>query len=200
MRRFIPFAFAVLFVFAAMPLHAAGIGEPAPDFTAPDTNGKTVTLSALKGKIVVLEWTNHDCPFVKKHYGSGNMQALQKKAAADHVVWISVISSAPGHQGHVSDEQANEIAAERGASPAHIIRDESGEIGRMYYARTTPHMFVIDKGGMLVYAGAIDSIRSTDQDDIAKAENYVTAALDALKADKQVATASTQSYGCSVKY
>ena len=178
----------------------ARVGEPAPNFTAVDSNGKTHSLSNFKGKTVVLEWTNHECPFVRKHYESGNMQKVQKAATSDGVVWLSVISSAPGQQGNVDGKKANELTKSRNASPTAVLLDSEGTIGRTYSARTTPHMFVIAPDGKLAYMGAIDSISSNDKADISKADNYVTAALKAVKNNQPVSKPVTQPYGCSVKY
>lgn len=179
---------------------SAAINEPAPAFTGKTTDGGEISLSDYTGKYVVLEWTNHECPFVKKHYDSGNMQKLQKEIAGDDTVWLSVISSAPGKQGALSADEANALNAERGAAPTAVILDEAGEIGRAYGARTTPHMYIVDPDGKLAYMGAIDSISSADKADIEKAENYVVSALDALKAGETPAEAVTKPYGCSVKY
>jgi len=176
------------------------VGKPAPDFTGTDSQGKSQRLSDYRGKVVVLEWTNHDCPFVGKHYGAGNMQAQQKEAAAKGVVWLSIVSSAPGKQGHVSAGEANRLTAERGASPTAVVLDPEGRIGQLYGAKTTPHMYVIDAQGKLVYAGGIDSIASSDATDIAPATQYVRAALAEVLAGKPVSVAVTQPYGCSVKY
>jgi len=176
------------------------VGEPAPAFSGVDSSGKTHSLSDFKGSTVVLEWTNHDCPFVQKHYGTGNMQALQKEATADDVIWLSIISSAPGKQGHVSPEQANELTESRDASPTAVLLDEDGTIGRLYAARTTPHMFVIDKEGVLAYMGGIDDKPSARQSDVEGANNYVQAALTALESGQPVKDAVTRPYGCSVKY
>ncbi|MEO1474854.1 MAG: redoxin domain-containing protein, partial [Pseudomonadota bacterium] len=164
--------------------------------------GETVSLSDFAGQTVVLEWTNHGCPFVQKHYDETykNMQGLQTAAADDGVVWLSVISSAPGKQGHVSPEEANELTTSRGAAPSAVIIDESGDIGRLYDAKTTPHMYIITGDGTLAYQGAIDSIKSARVSDIPEADNYVTAALDAVAAGEAVETAQTRPYGCSVKY
>jgi len=180
----------------------ADVGAAAPAFTGTTSNGETVSLADFAGKTVVLEWTNDGCPFVKKHYATppANMQSLQASAAADDVVWLSVISSRPGSQGHVSPEKANELTTSRGAAPAHVILDESGDIGRLYGAKTTPHMYIVTPEGKLVYDGAIDSIPSAKVEDIAKAENYVTAALADLSAGKLIATPTTKPYGCAVKY
>jgi len=183
-------------------LRAAGpeVGQPAPDFTLTDTNGQAHSLAALKGRTVVLEWVNHGCPFVMKHYGSGNMQKLQKAAAADGVVWLSICSSAPGKQGNLSPADWNKTTAEKGAAPAAVLPDADGRVGHLYHATNTPQLFIINPAGVLVYAGAIDSVASTRPEDLAQAQNYVTAALADLKAGRPVATAATKPYGCSVKY
>ena len=181
--------------------HAAPqVGQPAPDFSAVDANGKTVKLSNFLGKIVVLEWTNDNCPYVKKHYGSGNMQGLQKDAAARDIVWLTVISSAPGQQGSVDGAGANGLTASRGAAPAAVLLDPEGALGHLYDARTTPHMFIVDAAGTLVYMGGIDNRATTEVADIAGAKNYVRAALDEIAAGKPVSEAVTRPYGCSVKY
>lgn len=176
------------------------IGESAPAFTAKDSNGATVSLADFKGKYVILEWTNADCPFVKKHYGSGNMQALQKEAKDKGVVWLSVISSAPGKQGHVDAAGANQLTSTRNAAPAHVLLDEQGALGKSYDARTTPHMFLIDPAGKLIYMGGIDSVTSADQADIKDAKPYVKLAMEAALAGKPIADNNTKPYGCSVKY
>ena len=176
----------------------AVIGQAAPDFTAVTTQNETITLSELEG-LVVLEWTNHGCPFVKKHYKSGNMQATQTKAVAQGATWISIISSAKGKQGHVSAEKANSLTDERAAKPTHVVLDASGEIGRLYGAQTTPHMYVINNQ-TLEYAGAIDSIPSGNVDHIEKAENYVLSALSNIAAGEAVVTPFSKAYGCDVKY
>ena len=182
--------------------HAAPqIGEPAPEFTGTTAEGKEISLKELEGKIVVLEWTNHACPFVKKHYSTGNMQETQRKAKAmGDVVWLSVVSSAPGRQGHVTPEEARKITEEKNAAPTAKILDPQGEIGRKYGAKTTPHMFVIDKDGTLGYAGAIDDNPSAQNDTVEGAENYVLAALNAIQKGEEVDPARTRPYGCSVKY
>lgn len=192
---FVPFALGVTPAFAA-----AEVGKPAPDFTATDIKGNEVKLSDLKGKNVVLEWTNNECPFVKKHYGSGNMQATQQKATEDGAVWVSIVSSAPGMQGNVTAEEAMKIEEEVGAHDTNRILDPSGEIGQLYGAKTTPHMFVIDKEGVLAYAGAIDDKPDADPASVKDAKNYVLAALDDLNAGKAVETPTTAPYGCGVKY
>ncbi len=165
-----------------------------------DTRGKVHRLADYRGKIVVLEWTNHDCPFVRKHYDAGNMQDQQREAAAQGVVWLSVISSAPGKQGHVSPEEADELTRNRDAQPHAVILDTEGKIGRSYAAKTTPHMFIIDAAGKLVYMGGIDSISSANPDDIPRATQYVRIALQEMAAGKPVSSPVTKPYGCSVKY
>lgn len=181
---------------------AVTIGETAPAFTGVSSTGETVSLSDYAGRTVILEWTNHDCPFVKKHYATppANMQGLQLSSSDNDIVWLSVISSAPGEQGHVSADKANELTTTRGAAPAHVLLDEAGTIGRLYDAKTTPHMFIIDGEGRLVYDGAIDSNSSARVEDIEGATNYVSLALSELAAGQPVSTPVTRPYGCSVKY
>ena len=181
-------------------LAEAQVGKPAPDFSLPDTKGKTYSLKDFAGKHVVLEWTNYDCPFVAKHYASGNMQNLQKANTANGIVWLSINSSAAGKQGNYPAETWNKLIEEKGARPTAVLLDTNGKVGRRYGAQTTPHMYVINPEGTLVYAGAIDSIPSADTADIDQAANYVQAALDESLAGQAVATPSTKSYGCSVKY
>lgn len=195
-------AAAVAAAFLAAPAGAAApeVGKTAPDFTGVDSNGAKVTLSALRGKLVVLEWTNDGCPFVSKHYGAGNMQKTQKAARAMGAVWVSVISSAPGRQGHVDGAGANRLTEARSAAPSHVVLDPKGLIGRKYEATNTPQMFVVGKGGTLLYMGAIDSIRSANPADIPRAKNYVTAALSEIAAGGKVSDPVTRPYGCSVKY
>jgi len=178
----------------------ANVDAPAPTFSATTADGKTVNLADYKGKTVVLEWTNHDCPYVRKHYGSGNMQSQQKAATAQGVVWLQVISSAPGQQGFVDGAAAQKLNADRGAAPTATLLDPKGELGKLYGAQTTPHMYVIKADGTLAYKGGIDSIATPNKDDIAKAEPYVTEALAAVAAGRKVEKASTRPYGCSVKY
>lgn len=175
-------------------------GKPAPDFTAVDTAGKPVALAALKGKTVVLEWTNHECPYVGKHYGTGTMQKLQRDATAQGVVWLTVISSSKGHQGYVEALEADKLTSDRHAAPTAVLLDPNGKLGRLYGATTTPHMFVIDRAGTLVYMGGIDDKPSTSPGTIKTARAYVREALDALAEDKPIAVASTRPYGCSIKY
>ncbi|MFP4097656.1 MAG: thioredoxin family protein [Alphaproteobacteria bacterium] len=174
-------------------------GDMAPNFTATDIHGEPFNLEDHKDKIVVLEWTNHECPFVKKHYETNNMQEIQKTATDKGVAWISIVSSAPGNQGYVSAEEAVKIVEEVGANATTRILDTTGEIGRLYGAKTTPHMFVINKG-VLAYAGAIDDNPSANPDTVEGAENLVLKAIDEIKAGEEVSVASTQPYGCSVKY
>lgn len=188
----------------AFSANAAPItGEAAPGFTnAVTASGDVISLSDFAGQTVVMEWTNHDCPFVKKHYAEpvNNMQTLQSDATAGGTVWIQVISSAPGKQGYLEADAALAKNAERGAAPTYTILDPSGDIGRAYDAKTTPHMYVIEGDRDLAYAGAIDSIRSARVSDIAEATNYVTAALSAVAAGTTPDTTSAKPYGCSVKY
>lgn len=179
---------------------APGIGSEAPDFSAVDSNGEVVQLSQLRGEVVVLEWTNHDCPYVKKHYGTGNMQALQKRARDLDVVWLSVISSASGKQGYVQGNEANRLTEERGAHPTSVLLDPEGTIGRLYQATNTPHMFVINTQGILVYAGGIDDQPSARWSSIEGARNYVEEALDSVVAGRTVEVSAARVYGCSVKY
>lgn len=178
----------------------AQVGQPAPDFTGTDSNGTAHKLSDFKGKTVVLEWTNPGCPFVIKHYDSNNMQGLQKAAVADGVIWLSINSSAEDKEGYQTPADANAYLKEKGSAATARILDPKGDIGHLYGAQTTPHMYVIDKDGVLVYAGAIDSDNSFKPESIQGATNYVTAALADLKAGKPVAVASTKAYGCGVKY
>jgi peroxiredoxin len=185
---------------AAVAAAQAVVGDKAPAFTATDSNGKPESLADFKGKWVVLEWTNNECPFVKKHYGSGNMQKLQRLFTGKGVTWLSVVSSGPGQQGFVDGARANALTKERGAAPSAVLLDPQGTLGRLYGAKTTPHMYVIDPQGKLVYNGAIDDKPSTDQADVAGARNYVSAALDQAMGGRPVTTASSAPYGCSVKY
>jgi peroxiredoxin len=176
------------------------LGKPAPAFSATDSNGKTWSLADLKGKVVVLETTNHQCPYVGKHYRSGNMQAQQREATAKGVIWLTVAASAPGEEGFVNASQANELTRSRNAAPTAVLLDPQSKIARAYGATVTPHMYIIDASGTLVYKGGIDSIPSADTADIPKATQYVRVALDQVLNGKQVADASTRPYGCSLKY
>ena len=183
---------------------AAKVGAPAPAFTAVDTRGASHSLEGYRGRWVVLEWVNHSCPYTKKHYKSvdgrpGNTQAMQRDYAT-RVVWLSVVSSAPGKQGYTTAEEADELTQEKGAAPTAVIRDTAGTLGRRYGARTTPQYAIVDPQGVLRYAGAVDSRQSSSVKDIAEATNYVRAALDAGLAGSPIAVAQTQPYGCDVKY
>ena len=179
---------------------APEVGNPAPAFTGTDSKGKTVKLSDFRGKTVILEWTNHGCPYVGKHYRTGNMQALQKETTGEGVVWLSVVSSAPGRQGHVEGAEADDLTRSRGAAPSAVLLDPEGTIGRLYEARATPHMFIIKPDGMLAYKGAIDDKPSASDSDVPIARNYVKTALEQIAANKPVDPAATRAYGCSVKY
>jgi peroxiredoxin len=176
------------------------VGQPAPDFTVTDASGKTQSLSAYKGKTVVLEWNNPECPFVRKHYGAHNMQQQQADATKDGVVWLTVNSGAQGKQGHLDAAAATAYVAKVGGSESAYLIDADGKVGHAYDAKTTPHMFVIDRDGVLRYMGGIDSIASTDVDDIPKATQYVKQALGELAAGKPVSVPTSEPYGCSVKY
>ena len=175
-------------------------GSVAPAFTLASAGGGKTSLADFKGKTVVLEWTNHECPFVKKHYSSGNMQKLQKEAAGAGVVWLTIISSAPGEQGAVSAEEANRLTASRGATPAQVLFDPDGKVGRAYGARATPHMYVIAPDGKLAYLGAIDDKPGTDVAEVQGARNYVREALAELSSGKPVSAPQTRAYGCAIKY
>jgi len=187
----------------ALPLPALAapqVGSPAPEFAVVDTNGTMRRLADLRGKVVVLEWTNADCPFTIKHYTSANMQNLQKQAAAEGVVWLSVISSAPGEQGYVNAAEANRLTDSRRAAPTAVLLDPEGKLGRLYGAVTTPHMYVIDAKGVLRYMGGIDSIASTNVADVEKAKPLFRDAMQAVVAGQAVPNPVTRPYGCSVKY
>lgn len=188
---------ASLFSAAAV---ASTVGQPAPDFSLMDLSGKTVKLADFKGKHVVLEWHNPACPFVVKHYDSGNMQSLQNKYDVKDTVWLTINSTNPSHQDYMPDGKLKAYVADKKATPDSYLTDADGKIGRAYAAKTTPHMYVINPAGMLVYAGAIDDKRGTNKDEIKTAKNFLVAALDESKAGKSVTAASTTPYGCSVKY
>lgn len=198
------FSFMVLIALAAsLTVSAADkaeIDKPAPDFTLTDTNGKTHSLSDFEGKYVVLEWINFGCPFVKKHYNSGNMQKLQKAYTGKDIVWLSICSSAEGKQGYMEADDINEELEDINAAMTAYLVDASGKVGKMYGARTTPHMYIINPEGVLVYVGGIDDIASTDTDDIEGAKNYVSVNLDLLLEGKEVDTKVSKPYGCGVKY
>lgn len=185
---------------ATSPVGRPQVGQKAPAFSAVDTAGRTVALSDYAGKTVVLEWTNHDCPFVRKHYDAHAMQALQKRWTDTGVVWLSVISSAPGEQGAVDGAAADRLTRERGAAPTAVLLDPAGTLGRAYDARTTPHMFIVAGDGTLLYQGGIDDRPSADAADLTGAKNYVDAALAEISAGKPVTTRTSRPYGCTVKY
>lgn len=189
-----------LVLFAASVTHAVEVGKAAPDFSLTDYTGKVFKLSDYKGKTVVLEWFNRGCPFVKKHYGSKNMQTLQKKYTGKGVVWIAIVSSAKGKEGYLNPEEVKPLLKEFGFGATALLLDPKGTVGKSYQAKTTPHMYIIDKAGVLAYAGAIDDNPSTDPADIKGAKNYVSSALDELLAGKKVTVSTTKAYGCSVKY
>jgi peroxiredoxin len=184
----------------AIPALAIENGQPAPDFSLQDIQGKPMTLGQLRGKFVVLEWINHGCPFVKKHYDSGNMQALQKEVTAKGVLWMSICSSAEGKQGHMKPSEWRKVAKEKGGAATSILLDDWGKVGTRYGAKTTPHMFVIDPNGILIYQGAIDDTPSADAEDVKGAVNYVRSALNEALEGKPVSTPTTKPYGCGVKY
>lgn len=200
MRRPSRLAALAILILAATAAFAVKVGDPAPDFTGTDSNGRPQTLSANKGKYVVLEWSNRDCPYTRKHYESGNMQSLQKEWTAKGVVWLTVISSASGEEGYVTAAEENAQLAKVRAAPTAAILDPQGAIGREYEAKTTPHMFVIDPSGKLIYDGAIDDRPTADLADVKGAKNYVSLALTQAMAGGAVATSYTRPYGCSVKY
>jgi peroxiredoxin len=181
-------------------LAAPQIGKGAPPFSVVDSTGRTRTLQESQGKVVILEWTNHDCPYVRKHYGANSMQNLQREATAAGAVWLSVISSAPGEQGHVSAVEANALTARRNAAPTAVLLDPEGKVGRAYGAQTTPHMYIVAPDGRLVYNGGIDSIASSRAADLEKATPLFRNALLEVQAGKPVTSAVTRPYGCSVKY
>ena len=185
---------------AAYPAAQTRIGAPAPAFALTDSNGKTVSLADFKGKIVVLEWSNHECPYVRKHYGGNAMQALQKKWTAQGVVWLTLISSEPGSQGFVQPQQANKLTVDRGAAPTAVLFDPKGDVGRSYGAQVTPHMYVVKGDGTLAYMGGIDDKATTRLDDLKTAKNFVDAALTEVAAGKAVSVTTSRPYGCSIKY
>jgi len=199
-RAVVYVAIAVTALVIVLAARAATVGQAAPTFNGKDSQGKTVSLSEYRGKYVVLEWTNRDCPFTKKQYDSGNMQALQKEWTGKGVVWLTVLSSAKNEDGYLDAAGENAQIERVHADPTAAILDSSGEIGKLYGAKTTPHMFIIDPNGKLIYAGAIDDKATTDVGDVKGAKNYVSAALTEAMAGQPVQVASTRPYGCSVKY
>jgi len=192
--------FGVLALSAGAALAGVEVGQPAPDFSLPDTNGQTHQLSQYKGKWVVLEWYQPDCPFVRKHYGSGNMQGLQKEFTSKGVVWLSIDSSAAGQEGNYPADKLNEIASSQGVARTALLLDPDGKVGHTYGAKTTPDMYIINPEGKLVYEGAIDSKPTTVVADLKTATNYVKVALDSSMTGKSVSQTVTRPYGCSVKY
>lgn len=199
-RRYSMAILALILVGTATEVWAASVGQPAPAFTATDTNNNVHKLSDFKGKFVVLEWTNRDCPFTQKHYQSGNMERLQHEWTKRGVVWLTVVSSAPGEQGYVIGGEENAYLEQMKAAPTAVLLDPNGQLGHLYDAKTTPHMFVIDRKGVLIYDGAIDDRATTDVSDIAGAKNYVVQALQEAMAGKPVTVTTSRPYGCSVKY
>lgn len=193
-------AAAFLAALALPALAAPEIGKEAPNFTARTADGKTVDLKSLRGKIVVLEWTNHQCPYVRMHYGANNMQKTQQDAIAQGVVWLQIISSPPGKQGFLEGLEAIKVNADRNSAPTNVVLDPDGKVGSLYAAQTTPHMYVIDAKGTLVYKGGIDSIPSYRADSLPKAVNYVRETLAALAANRPVPNPSTRAYGCTIHY
>jgi AhpC/TSA family protein len=189
-----------MILFAAAPLHAQTIGAPAPDFALESVAGGTVKLSQYRGQHIVLEWVNPDCPYVRKHYGSANMQKLQKEYTGKNVVWLTINSTRAGHPEYKQPAEMASWMKKMDAASSATLLDPKGDAGRAYGARTTPHMYIIDPKGVLVYAGGIDDKRSTDVEDVKTAKNYVRAAMGELLAGKSVSNATTQPYGCSVKY
>ena len=188
---------------AEIQLQNPSINTQAPNFATVNSYGQTIQLSDLRGSPVILEWTNHECPYVARHYDENNMQDVQKIARAAGIIWLSIISSTPGDQGHVSAAKANTLTNTRGASPAHVLLDESGEVGMLYGAKTTPHMYMIDANGILRYKGAIDDIGRGMQffnASFEEAVNYVSSQIGELVAEQVLAVNSTTAYGCSVKY
>ena len=199
MRRNLCCGAAMVLLFFSS-LFAQRVGEAAPEFQATDSNGQAHKLSQYRGKFVVLEWHNNGCPYTRKHYESGNMQRLQKEWTGRGVVWFTVISSAPEQQGYVTAQQENDYLKRMNAVPTAALLDPQGDVGRLYSAKTTPHMFIINPAGVLIYDGAIDSKPTTDQADIASAKNYVSEALAEAMSGKPVTTPTSRPYGCSVKY
>ncbi len=191
---------AIFGAFALISAHAAEIGKAAPAFTAKNVKGGSVSLADFKGKVVVLEWVNYDCPFVKKHYASGNLPELQKTSSAKDVVWLTINSSAEGKQGYLEPSEMAGLAAKQGNKASHFLMDTDGKVGKAYNAKVTPHMFIIDQAGKLVYDGAIDSKATTDAKDVASADKLFLNALDAVLAGKDVPNAKNKPYGCGVKY
>ena len=195
----------ILILFMVLSINAIAddttiIGKPAPDFKLTDSKGKQYSLADFKGKYIVLEWINFDCPFVKKHYDSKNMQNLQKETTANGIIWLSICSSYPGKQGNFTPDEINKRIKESDAKMTAYLIDEDGTVGKLYGAKTTPNMYIIDKTGTLVYMGAIDDIKSTDIEDVSKAKNYIKSVFNELLNGQHQSIKSTVPYGCSVKY
>ena len=203
MKKFKQVAIMLVAMILILPIFAlAGfmVGQRVLDFTLENTFGHKHSLSQYKGKYVVLEWINHDCPFVQKHYNSGHMQSLQKIYTQRGVVWLSISSSARGKQGYYEPKEANQLTQQKRAKPTAVLRDVKGDVGKLYGATTTPHIFIINPDGILIYQGAIDNIPSTNLEDILQATNYVQTVLDAVLSGRKIDFFSTKSYGCSIKY
>ncbi|HEX3896113.1 MAG TPA: redoxin domain-containing protein [Rudaea sp.] len=195
--------FPIVFFFAVATtsaLASAAVGQAAPDFSLVDGDGASHALADYKGKIVVLEWNNPECPFVKKHYSSGNIPKQQAEATAQGVVWLTINSAAPGKQGHLEGSRTKAFDAQYHAAPTAYLLDADGKVGHLYGAKTTPHIFIIDEKGVLRYNGGIDSIASVDKDDLAKATQYVPQVIGEIKSGKAVSVSTSEPYGCSVKY
>lgn len=200
MKQALTAVLAFVATLTVLPALAVSVGEPAPDFTLTDLQGKAVKLADYRGKYVVLEWVNPGCPFVQKHYDSGNMPRLQQEEGAQGIVWLTIDSTNPSHQDYKTPQQLAAWLKDKGAAPHAAMLDADGKVGKLYEAKATPHMFIIDPKGTLIYAGAIDDKRSADPQDVKTASNYVKTALAEVRAGKPVKAARTQAYGCSIKY
>ncbi len=194
----------ILIIFFAMNIFSlAKVGETAPNFSLINQDNKKISLEEFRGKKVVLEWTNHECPFVKRHYETGNMQKLQKELVDNDVIWLSIVSSAKGKQGYINQDQAKQLTLTRDASPNHVLLDEDGSVGKKFVAKTTPHMYVIDEDGILKYQGAIDNLGTMGalfSTDLSQGVNFVREAIQSLNAGLEIESSSTRPYGCSIKY
>ena len=194
----------ILIIFFAMNIFSlAKVGETAPNFSLINQDNKKISLEEFRGKKVVLEWTNHECPFVKRHYETGNMQRLQKELVEDDVIWLSIVSSAKGKQGYIDQDQAKKLTLTRDAYPNHVLLDEDGSVGKKFAAKTTPHMYVIDEDGVLKYQGAIDNLGTMGalfSTDLSQGVNFVREAIKSLNADTEIKSSNTRPYGCSIKY
>ena len=201
MKKFITLTF-LIFYFSQFLSSYVENEDSAPEFKLSDSYGNEISLSSFIGKKVVLEWTNHGCPYVAKHYETGNMQSTQEFAKEEEIIWLSIISSAPGTQGYVSSDEANALTITRKASPSHVLFDPTGEVGRIYDAKTTPHMYIINEEGLMKYQGAIDDAggRGFMSRDLLKAKNYVKESLKEMGTGEAISSPVTKPYGCSVKY